>query len=273
MIAKRAKFYDPQLVYEEVKRRIEDILKRGHRVDYITFVPDGEPTLDINLGIEIELLKNLNIPIAVLTNASLMWREDVKEDLLKADLVSIKVDAMSEKLWRRINRPHPSLKLSRILEGIIEFSREFKGVIITETMLIDGFNYEEEAKEIANFISKLRPAKAYIAVPTRPPAESWVRPAREEIVNNVFQEFQRRLGNKVELLVGFEGVNFGHTGDVVKDLLSIISVHPMREDAVRELLKKDRASWDIVKELIRRGIIVEVEYKGYKYYIRRFRIK
>ena len=267
---KRSKFYDSEVVYEEVEKRVKNILRRGGTLDYITFVPNGEPTLDVNLGVEIGLLKNLRVPIAVLTNASLMSREDVREDLIKADLVSIKIDAVSEELWKKINRPHPSLKLNKILEGIIEFSREFKGVIITETMLIDGFNYEEEARKVADFISKLRPTKAYVAIPTRPPAESWVRPAKEEVVNAVFQEFQRKLGNKVELLVGFEGVDFGHTGDIVNDLLSITSVHPLREDVVEELLKRSRANWDVVKELIEKGLIKEVEYSGHKYYIRKF---
>ncbi|RLG02605.1 MAG: radical SAM protein [Thaumarchaeota archaeon] len=271
MTIKRKRFYSPQLVYREVKKRVEDILKKECKIDYITFVPDGEPTLDINLGVEIELLKSLNIPIAVLTNASLMWREDVRMDLLKADLVSIKIDAVSEELWKRINRPHPSLKLDEILDGILEFSREFKGVIITETMLINGFKYEKEAKEIADFISKLKLAKAYIAIPTRPPAESWVRPAKEEVINTVFQEFKKIIGDRVELLIGFEGVDFGYTGDIVKDLLSVISVHPMRRDAVEELLRRNGASWSVIEELIRRGVIKEVKYGDYKYYIRKYR--
>ena len=178
----------------------------GEKIDYLTFVPDGEPTLDLNLGVEMELLKGMGIPIAVLTNSSLLWRVDVREDLLKADLVSVKVDAVERDLWRKINRPHRSLKIDEISEGIIEFSKEFKGELITETMLIDGFDYADELKKMAEFLSKLRPRKAYIAVPTRPPAERWVKPADERVVNRAFQVFSKKLGDgAVEYLIGYEG--------------------------------------------------------------------
>ena len=95
----RRPFYDPEKIFKEVKEKIKDV-----GVDYISFVPDGEPTLDINLGKEIEMLKSLNHKIAVLTNGSLIFREDVRKDLSKADLVSLKVDAVSEDLWRKINQ-------------------------------------------------------------------------------------------------------------------------------------------------------------------------
>lgn len=87
----RRKFFDRQLIFEEVRRRLEET----GEVDYITFVPDGEPTLDVNLGSEIELLKGLG-RVAVITNSSLLFREDVRADLLKADLVSLKIDAAEE---------------------------------------------------------------------------------------------------------------------------------------------------------------------------------
>ena len=226
----RRAFYDPERIIRNVTRKVEDAKVRGEKIDYLTFVPDGEPTLDSNLGVEMGLLKEIRIPIAILTNASLLWRADVREDLLKADLVSVKVDAVEEDLWRKINRPHKSLKIDEISEGIIEFSKEFKGELITETMLIDGLDYTDELEKIAEFISELRPYKAYIAVPTRPPAERWVKPAEERVVNRAFQVFSKKLGNDaVEYLIGYEGNAFAFTGNVEEDLLSVTSVHPMRE--------------------------------------------
>ena len=137
-------------------------------------MPDGEPTLDVNLGREISLLKHVGIPIAVITNASLLWREEVKEDLLVADFVSLKIDAVSIDLWRRINRPHKDLKLDTILDGVKQFAKSFEGILVSETMLIDSVNYEDELERIANFLEGLvKLDKAYIAIPTRPPAEMW----------------------------------------------------------------------------------------------------
>jgi wyosine [tRNA(Phe)-imidazoG37] synthetase (radical SAM superfamily) len=211
-----------------VSRRLKSFPTK--EIDYLTFVPDGEPTLDLNLGKEIELLKPLGIKIAVLTNASLLFRADVRSDLAKADVVSLKIDAISENVWRKINRPHGSLKLKNILEGIVMFSEEFHGKIVSETMLLDGVNdSKEEIGKIGVFLSSLKLAKAYIAIPTRPPAESWVKPASEKTVNQAYQVFSKSLGrSKVEYLIGCEGSDFAFTGNVEQDILSITSVHPMR---------------------------------------------
>ena len=96
MRIERQAYYQPQQLFQEVCQKIEQLRNDGRSIDYLTFVPDGEPTLDINLGKEIELLKELEIPIAVITNSSLIWREDVQEELLKADWVSLKIDTVME---------------------------------------------------------------------------------------------------------------------------------------------------------------------------------
>ena len=266
----RQAFHSPKEIYVHVKKKVSEAKKKNERIDYATFVPDGEPTLDVNLSKEIELIRQLNIPIAVLTNASLIWREDVRHDLLKTDFVSLKVDAISEDLWKRINHPSRSLKLERILDGIAEFTRNFQGTIVTETMLIDGVDYEDEFEKIASFLAEIRLDKAYVAIPTRPPAQEWVKPAREEVINNAFQTFTSKLGKRnVEYLIGYEGDAFASTGKVEEDLLSITSVHPMRERGVRELLRKANADWSIVENLLRDGKLIMLKYEGHRYYNRR----
>ena len=264
----RRSFYDPKKLFRIVKNKVEEAKSRDERIDYLTFVPDGEPTLDENLGIEIGMLKEIGIPTAVLTNASLLWRDDVIDDLLKADLVSLKVDAVNEDIWRIINRPHRSLRINEILDGIIRFSDEFKGRLITETMLIDG--YIDNLEDIADFLSKIRPCKAYIAIPTRPPAESWVKPAGEETINRAFNIFSKSLGeDAVEYLIGYEGSSFALTGDLERDLLSIMSVHPMREDGVNEVLRRANANWGIIDKMLNERKIVRLEYDGHIYYMRK----
>lgn len=269
MQAGRSAFYKPNEIVKEVKERVKKSKDKSNLIDYLTFVPDGEPTLDTNLGREIYALKSLGIRIAVLTNASLIWHEDVSNDLLKADWVSVKVDAVSEQVWRRINRSHKSLKLNTILDGVLQFAGRFKGELVTETMLVQGVNDSvEEIEKIADFLAKLKPDKAYIAVPTRPPAESWAKATSEQTITASYQTFIKRLDN-VECLVGYEGNDFAFTGDVKEDLLSITAVHPMREEAVKELLAKANASWSIVDQLIKEHKLVELEYQGAKFYMRR----
>jgi wyosine [tRNA(Phe)-imidazoG37] synthetase (radical SAM superfamily) len=271
MLVERRAFYEPAQILAHVKRKVNELASRGENIDYITFAPSGEPTLDANLGKEISFLKDLGIPIAVITNASLLWCEDVRNDLLEADFVSLKVDTTSPSTWRRVNRPHEGLKLDVVLEGVKQFAKSFKGTLVSESMLIDGVDYEEELRRMASFLKGLAGLdKAYIAVPTRPPAERWVRPAKEEVLNEAFQIFSETLGSdKVELLIEYEGNAFTFTGNVKEGLLSITAVHPMREEAVAELLKMAGTDWQVVDELLRDGKLVRIIYEGKAYYLRK----
>ena len=270
LTVRRRRYYDPETIYKIVCKKVRETVEKGVEVDYISFVPDGEPTLDINIGREIYLLNSIGIKIAVITNSSLLYLEDVRNDLMGADLVSLKVDSVSEDIWRKVNRPHKSLSLNKILEGVKVFSREYRGTLITETMLLDNMDYGEEIKKIASFISVLRPNKAYIAIPTRPPAFDWVKPAREEVINKAYIEFLKILGEtRVEYLIGYEGDAFASTGDVESDLLAILSVHPMREEAVRKMIKKYNSDERILHKLLSENKLIRLSYSGYTYYMRK----
>ncbi len=267
----RRSFYKPGRIFKEVQKLCEQVEKRGEKVDYLTFVPDGEPTLDIALGDEISLLREFGIKIAVVTNGSLLDRADVRRDLSMADLVSLKVDAFSENFWREIDRPYGSLNYNHILEAMVKFAHEFEGVLVTETMLVHGVNDDaEEINRVAEFLVNLKPVKSYIAIPTRPPAESWVKPASERVINLAYQKFSEKLGeNRVEYLIGYEGDNFASSGEFVKDLMSITSVHPMREEALENFLKKANSDWSVVHGLIKKGKLIELEFEGHKFYMRK----
>jgi wyosine [tRNA(Phe)-imidazoG37] synthetase (radical SAM superfamily) len=265
----RRAFYEPGEIFEAVQDKVKRAREIGETIDYFTFVPDGEPTLDVNLGREIELLKPLGIKIAVITNASLIWREDVREALVRADWVSLKVDSTREEVWRRINRPHGTLQLASILDGMLEFAKAYRGELATETMLVEGVNDgDDHVREVAGFLARLKPAKAYLSVPTRPPAEEWVRPPDEEAINRAYQTLSKQV-DQVEYLIGYEGNAFAFTGSVEEDLLSITAVHPMREEAVSEFLALAGADWPVVRKLIARGQLIEMEYDGLKFYMRK----
>jgi wyosine [tRNA(Phe)-imidazoG37] synthetase (radical SAM superfamily) len=203
-------------------------------------VPDGEPTLDSNLSKEISLLEPMGIPIAVFTNASMLWSSDVRQGLLEADFVSLKLDAATNDSWRKIDRPNKMLELSSILEGVRDFTEHFRGTVVTETMLIDGLEDANEFEKIAGFLAGLKKLnRAYIAVPTKPPAEKRLKPAGKETVNVAFQVFSEKLGvDNVECLVGYEGNAFGFTGNIEEDLLSMMNVHPMRDEAIKAVLRR-----------------------------------
>lgn len=264
-------FYAPEEIQRAVAVRVDEVRRSGESIDYLTFVPDGEPSLDVRLGAAIDMLRPLGIPIAVISNGSLMWRPDVREILKRADWVSLKVDSVDETIWRRMNRPHMDLDLNEILAGMLEFASAYQGVLASETMLVDGLNAEDDGvSELAEFLYKLNPRTSYLSIPTRPPAERGVRAPDEEQLNRVFQIVSQRVTH-VEYLTGYEGNAFATTGDATEDLLSITAVHPMREEAVRELLARTGSDWRLVEVLIDAGKLRECEHEGRKFYVRRFR--
>jgi wyosine [tRNA(Phe)-imidazoG37] synthetase (radical SAM superfamily) len=269
MQVERSPYYSPQEIYDEVKEKVERSKSQGLAIDYLTFVPDGEPTLDINLGQEIDMLRSLGIRIAVISNASLIWDETVREELSKADWVSVKVDAVAEQTWRHADRPSRALKLQAILQGILEFSKDFKGVLVTESMLLSGINDDDSSLlAIAEFLERVDPEVSYISVPTRPPAEKWAALPSEESLCRAYQIFSERV-KRVELLVGYEGDSFDLTGNGERELLAIAAVHPMREAAVRKFLQQAGESWQVVEKLIDQGQLVKIEYQGNSFYLRR----
>ncbi len=268
MTMERSTFYQPEDLQNQVEERVRASEECGQTIDYLTFVPDGEPTLDLNLGPLIEMLRPLGYKIAVITNASLLWQEGVREALKAADWVSLKVDAADEALWRRIDRPLRGLNHQKVVEGILRFAREYRGELVTETMLVGGMNDGEEAlKGIASLLTRISPARSYLSVPIRPPAEPWVGPPSEEAVVSAFHLLGGAV-EKIELLTAYEGNLFRPLGDMEEEILSITSVHPMREDAVRALLASASLGWDLVEQLLKEGLLREIEYQGRRFYLR-----
>ena len=262
------RFFTPAQIHEAVAVHLEKIQGSGPGIDYLSFVPDGEPTLDLDLGKSIEALRGFGIPIAVISNATLMWRQDVRARLCNADLVSFKIDSVDETTWRRVNRPHRDLKLDLVLQGIREFAAEYTGVLISETMLLAGIN--DSGKSLcatADFLSGIKLRTAYLAAPTRPTAVKGVTGTDEAGLIRAHELFSSRLEG-VELLTGHETGGFAHTGDARDDLLAITAVHPMREAAVRQVLAGDHADWSLVGELISEGALKTVEYEGELFYLR-----
>ncbi|MGK9476380.1 radical SAM protein [Melioribacter sp. OK-6-Me] len=268
MSISRKEYYSTNHIYDEAAERITQLQKAGEQIDYLTFVPDGEPTLDINLGKTVDRLKSFGIKIAVITNSSLMNDEEVRRDLMKADWVSVKIDSGYENIWRKVNRPHGLLDLHEILHGIELFAYTYKGVLVTETMLVKGVNDSiESLSKTAQIISEINPHKSYILVPTRPPAEKLVNIPTEESLNAAYQIFSCLLNN-VELIVHNEGTDFSYSSDAEKELMNILAVHPMRKDAVEKFLSKANSNWEMINSMLRNNLIKFVEYNNDLYYIK-----
>lgn len=197
--------------------------------DVISFVPDGEPTIDIDLGSHIRAVRELGVPVAVITNGSLLWNEDVRRDLDAADIVSVEIDAVDDWMWRRIDRPSSALASEVVLNGIRTFARERRAKLWTQTMLLDAY---DDLENIARFITEIAPDRVCISVPTRPPGGASVGGA-----DGVRLARAMELIPNAELMTHEPGSAFVTTVD---ELLDVLAVHPLREDRIDPSLIDER---------------------------------
>ena len=159
------------------------------KADYITFSGSGEPTLAKNLGRLIKGIKKLRREkVAVITNATLLARKDVRRDLAQADFVFAKLDAHSEKLFRKINRPAKTIKLKNILKGIKRFGKEFKGKFALQIMFTAA--NKKHARQMAALAREIRPGEVHINTPTRP---SGVKPLSKGEMQKIKRCFNGRV--------------------------------------------------------------------------------
>jgi wyosine [tRNA(Phe)-imidazoG37] synthetase (radical SAM superfamily) len=174
--------------YVPLSNLVSEIEKLGKvSADYATFSGVGEPTIAANLGKAIQAVKSiLSLPVAVLTNSSLMPRGDVRQELAQADVVVAKIDAPNEELFRRINRPVSGFYLNNILQGITRFRTEFNGKLAIQMMFVEA--NKGCAQEMARIAEQLSPDEIQINTPLRPCA---VNPLSPEEIDTIKQAFDK----------------------------------------------------------------------------------
>lgn len=267
---KREDFYPVKQIVDEARKKIEESKKAGITIDYVTLVPDGEPTLDANLKEIIAGLKEFQLPIAIISNTALIFNDDVQKDLLVADWVSLKVDSVLEKSWRKINRPHHHVQLSQILDGMLKFRSLYKGLLVTETMFVSGVNDSElVVHELVEFLKKLQPAMSYLSIPTRPPAENWVKPPSFDVITRILKQMDD-IKNSIDLLMDTDSTDFPSSGSLEDDILGITAVHPMNEESLQRMVMDSGGEWGIVLQMIKDQRLMKVEYQQRNYYIKKF---
>jgi len=170
---KRESFFPKEDIWNDIKK-----VAAGEVADIITIVGDGEPTLNKDLGWIIDKIKSeLDLPVAVITNGSLLHLKDVQKDLMNADIVLPSFDAASADLFKKIDRHHKNLNFDTVKKGIIEFSHKFSGQIWAQVMLVKDLNDDQESLIAINkYLKEARVDRVYITTPVRPPAENWAVP-------------------------------------------------------------------------------------------------
>lgn len=241
---------------------LAEIIKRGKNsaFDYVTFVGDGEPTLCKDLGWLIRQTKEqLQLPAAVITNGSLLFREDVRQDLKDADVVMPTLDAGNEKTFRAINRPHRSIAFDTMLQGLIDFRHEYRGQIWLEIMLVKGVNdSKEELLSIRQAVDAFEPDRVYVVTPIRPPAELWVEPPLPETILMA----QELIGKAVPIS-GLETGQFGlqEFTNAREAILETGSRHPLRLEQAAEIERSFGVSM-VVDQMLRDRELIQTIYQG-----------
>jgi len=238
----------------------------------VTFVGEGEPTLCRSIGWLIRKTKEItNIPIAVDTNGSLLYRADVRADISGADVVMPSLDAGTAKTFRKINRPHRELDFEAVVTGIEKFSREYSGEIWMEVMLVKGLNdTDEELEAIKSILERIEPDRTYLNVPIRPPAEPWAVPPDKEAIalaDAILSEV-----NPMAITTEETG-EFSTTGFTTPEeaIMAIIRRHPMREEQVIATLKRERFQQSDIEDSFARlyesGRIKKVRYRDSLFWV------
>ncbi len=255
---------------DDILPEIEKILlKQKERIDYITFSGSGEPTLNSRMKTMINSIKKLaSIPIAVLTNGTLLFQPETREELMEADLVIPSLDAVSEEVFKKVNRPHHSLRIDKIIDGLSDFSQEFKGKIWLEIMIVKGTNDSpQEIKRMAGAIETIELDKIQLNTVVRPPAEEFAQPVNLENLKKI----KRTLGEKCEIIAGFERPNQEfYSEDIQKGILTMVKRRPVT------LLDISRSSGIHQNEAIKYLNILEKEdqistkvYREKRYYYKK----
>jgi wyosine [tRNA(Phe)-imidazoG37] synthetase (radical SAM superfamily) len=264
----RKDFFPREDILREIKERIT--LIGTENIDYVTFVGDGEPTLCRSLGWLIEKVKSeVAIPIAVITNGALLYSEEVRTELSAADVILPTLDAGFPETFKKINRPHPSIKFQTMVEGMIQFRDTFPRQIWLEYMAVSGLNDSlAELQQIRQFLNQIHPNKVYINVPIRPPAEKWVKVPSQEVLTRIKENFLHVV--EITLPETGEFQVLGEESALIKnEIVQIVKRHPMRLEQLIELLQQKgiETSSDLIEELERTGLLKRITYENKVFFV------
>jgi len=265
LTTRRLRFYEEK----DIAIEVADTIDRAHgKVDAVTVIGEGEPTLAANLGRVAEALRSIwPGRLALISNGSLFFVKSVRKDASRFDVVSVNVSAADERTFSRLHRPAKGLTLKLVNEGLREFSSRYEGELWTETMLVQGVNDDPaQLRSIRDEISRLAPARSFLAVPTRPPTLSWARPPTEDA-------YRAALGilDFAEDIHRPEGEFPRVEGEAVTRLLRISEMHPLREDQAVDILREGRAescARSCLSDLVERGELKVRTYHDVRYYSR-----
>jgi len=216
---------------EEILKGVKEILKKGDHIDYLTFSGSGEPTLHSRIGYLItELKKMTKIPVAVLTNGSLLFMSDVQKELSDADVVLPTLCATTQEIFKKINRPIPNIAIEKVIRSLISFRKIYKGKIWLEIMLVKGINDSlSEINKLKDDVVKIAPDRIHLNTVVRPPSEKYALPLSTEEL----QKVKNILGDNAEIIASTKTKREpAYIIDIEKTIFDIIKRRPVTLDDI-----------------------------------------
>jgi len=210
---------------DEVLSQLKEKLASGICADYITLSGSGEPTLHSKLGELISGIKSLcDIPVAVITNGTLLWDDRVGNNLSQADVVLPSLDAGDAKTFEEINRPHSSISFEKFTQGLIDFCHLFKGKIWLEIFLIENRNTNNaQIEKISSLIEKINPDKIQLNTASRPTVGKNIEMVSKEKLEIIASQ----IGRKTEVIADFSKAKLAvSSDDYSHDILELVRRHP-----------------------------------------------
>ena len=251
---------------DDILQEIEETLRSSHNIDFITFSGSGEPTLNSDIGILIKGVKEITtIPIAVLTNGTLLFMEDVQKDLMEANIVLPSLDAASQEMFERINRPHHSLNVDSVINGLKSFRELYRGQVWLEIMLIKGFNDDpQELSKIKKAVSQIRPDEIHLNTVIRPPSEMYAEPLSIEKMTGIKKFF----GKECEVIGEFHAKARKRTEDIRPYTLETTKRRPLTTIDIANIFGISEGNATMMIERLKtEGVITERRHGTKKYYI------
>jgi wyosine [tRNA(Phe)-imidazoG37] synthetase (radical SAM superfamily) len=224
--------------YEKVTGELTHFLNINPKIDYITFSGSGEPTLNIRIGDVLNFIKDNypNIKTAVLTNGTLLSEKQVRDELLRADVILPSLDAAGEDAFNKINRPHPDLSLQKYIQGLIDLRKEYKGEIWLEVLFLKGYNDSaEELTRLKDAITKINPDKIQLNTLDRPGTLDDLQPLTNAEMQNI-AEFFDNLNTEIIASQKERTAIESYSGNIESAILETISRRPCTLDDLHKLL-------------------------------------
>ena len=259
---KRKSFAPREDIIEEIRKSVS----AGHDIDFITFSGSGEPTINSDIGRLIHEVKKItSIPVAVLTNGTLLFQEDVQRDLIEADVVLPSLDAASQDVFKRVNRPHHSLRIEPVMDGLRRFRKLFKGLLWLEIMFIKGYNNDmQELSRMKKAISEIRPDKVYLNTVTRPPSEVYAKPlSPAEMI-----AIKDYLGGTCEVIAEFHKKQSLEVKDIEGSIIEMTKRRSLTVTDIADVLGISETNAEsMLERLMAEGTVTEKQYGTKNYYI------